>query len=84
MGLWMNDFLLETLCFEPFERCMRRNPLDAERDDERADMVVSVHPLCQDLPLKILASLDTGGESRSVEKRTTPFVTVVTDLGGGE
>lgn len=47
----------------------------------RADMVVSVHPLCQELPLKILNSLDTNGASRS-EGRTTPFVTVVTDLGG--
>ena len=81
--LWMNDFLLEAFCFEPFERCMKRNPLDVEKDDVRADMVVSVHPLCQDLPLKILASLDTNGRSRS-EGRTTPFVTVVTDLGGGE
>jgi 1,2-diacylglycerol 3-beta-galactosyltransferase len=44
-------------------------------------MVVSVHPLCQDLPLKILTSLDTGGASRK-EGRETPFVTVVTDLGG--
>ncbi|KAL7542230.1 hypothetical protein ACHAXR_013353 [Thalassiosira sp. AJA248-18] len=49
--------------------------------NKRADMIVSVHPLCQDLPLKILNSLDTNGESRS-EGRTTPFVTVVTDLGG--
>ena len=47
----------------------------------RADMVVSVHPLCQELPLKILNSLDTNGASRT-EGRTTPFVTVVTDLGG--
>jgi len=37
--------------------------------------------LCQDLPLKILNSLDTKGASRK-EGRTTPFVTVVTDLGG--
>jgi 1,2-diacylglycerol 3-beta-galactosyltransferase len=39
-------------------------------------MVVSVHPLTQVLPLKILKHLDGG------ETRTTPFVTVVTDLGG--
>jgi 1,2-diacylglycerol 3-beta-galactosyltransferase len=83
LGLWMNDFLLEVFCFESFERCMKRNPLDIEREDERADMVVSVHPLCQDLPLKILASLDTNGASRK-EGRVTPFATVVTDLGGGE
>jgi len=47
----------------------------------RADMVVSVHPLTQDIPLKILNDLDTNGKSRN-SGRTTPFVTVVTDLGG--
>jgi 1,2-diacylglycerol 3-beta-galactosyltransferase len=85
LGLWMNDFLLEVFCFEAFERCLKRNPLDTsdEGSGRRADMVVSVHPLCQDLPLKILASLDTGGASRT-EGRVTPFATVVTDLGGGE
>ena len=50
--------------------------------DSRADMVVSVHPLCQDLPLKILTDLDTNGNSRNQRDRTTPFATVVTDLGG--
>ena len=48
---------------------------------KRADMVISVHPLCQDLPLKILNYIDSEGESRE-EGRTTPFATVVTDLGG--
>lgn len=55
--------------------------MDITKSDKRADMVVSVHPLCQDLPLKILNELDSDGASR-VEGRTTPFVTVVTDLGG--
>ena len=51
--------------------------------DRRADMVVSVHPLCQDETIKILAHLDSGGKSRAADGRTkTPFVTVVTDLGG--
>lgn len=77
-GLWLNEFLLETFCFEPFKECMARNSGDTSK---RADMVVSVHPLCQDIPLKILADLDTNGESRNVEMRTTPFCTVVTDLG---
>ena len=36
----------------------------------RTDMVVSVHPLCQDLPLKILCSLDTDGASRSSGRMT--------------
>jgi 1,2-diacylglycerol 3-beta-galactosyltransferase len=48
---------------------------------KRADMVVSVHPLTQDIPLRILNFLDSDGKSRN-EGRTTPFATVVTDLGG--
>jgi len=81
IGLWLNEFMLELTCFEPFQECLTRNPFDTSKNDRRADMVVSVHPLCQDLPLKILSSLDTNGASRS-EGRVTPFVTVVTDLGG--
>lgn len=44
-------------------------------------MVVSVHPLTQDIPLKILAYLDSQGATRDMNARTTPFCTVVTDLG---
>jgi 1,2-diacylglycerol 3-beta-galactosyltransferase len=51
--------------------------------NKRADMVVSVHPLTQDIPLKILADLDSNGETRNpLVARLTPFATVVTDLGG--
>lgn len=78
-GLWFNEFLLETFCFESFKECLNRK---SGSSGKRADMVVSVHPLCQDIPLKILADLDTDGASRDPSKRTTPFVTVVTDLGG--
>jgi len=39
------------------------------------DMVVSVHPLCQDIPLRALGHNKKGG-------RKLPFATVVTDLGG--
>ena len=77
----MNEMALETFCFEPFKQCMTRNPMEVRLNDKRADMVVSVHPLCQDLPLKILNELDSNGASRSYG-RQTPFVTVVTDLGG--
>jgi len=80
-GLWLNAFMMELTCFEPFQRCLTRNPLSIHENDKRADMVVSVHPLCQDLPLKILNSLDSHGSSRETG-RETPFVTVVTDLGG--
>jgi len=79
-GLWLNEFLQETFCFVPFKECMARS--DGFTTGTRADMVVSVHPLCQDIPLKILADLDSGGKSRSMKTRTTPFATVVTDLGG--
>lgn len=81
LGLWMNEFFLELCCFGPFKECMSRNPMNIEKHDKRADMVVSVHPLCQDVPLKILTSLDTNGASRK-KGRATPFATVVTDLGG--
>ena len=90
-GLWLYDCVLELLCFDPFKECMTRDPIKTGETRSggggggerlnRADMVVSVHPLCQSLPLKILTHLDTDGASRD-KGRTTPFVTVVTDLGG--
>lgn len=79
LGLWLNDFLLTVFCFDPFTECLEK-PFAAT--GKRADMVVSVHPLCQDLPLKILAHIDSEGLSKEPQARTTPFVTVVTDLGG--
>jgi len=77
-GLILNDLLLEAFCFDPFKECLSRPVGDTGK---RADMIISVHPLCQELPLKILCDLDSNGNSRS-EGRTTPFATVVTDLGG--
>jgi 1,2-diacylglycerol 3-beta-galactosyltransferase len=41
----------------------------------KPDMIISVHPLCQYVPLKVLNRMEGG-------TRVTPFVTVVTDLGG--
>ncbi len=79
VGLWLNEFLLTTFCYEPFKECMNR---PSGSSNNRADMVISVHPLCQDLPLKILADLDSMGQTKDPEGRTTPFATVVTDLGG--
>lgn len=78
-GLWLNEFLLDAFCFNSFKECLSRP--SSPNTSKRADMVVSVHPLCQDIPLKALSSLDTNGESRDPLSRTTPFVTVVTDLG---
>jgi 1,2-diacylglycerol 3-beta-galactosyltransferase len=79
LGLWLNEVLLTTFCFDPFKQCMNR---PSGSTGKRADMVVSVHPLCQDIPLKILSDLDSNGKSRDPSARETPFVTVVTDLGG--
>lgn len=78
-GLALNEFMMEKVCFGAFARCLDRPSCSTTK---RADMVVSVHPLCQDLPLKILSSLDSEGATRAPDARTTPFVTVVTDLGG--
>jgi 1,2-diacylglycerol 3-beta-galactosyltransferase len=78
-GLWLNEFLLELICFDSFKDCMKR---PSGKTSKRADMVVSVHPLCQDIPLKILANLDTNGKTRDPKERCTPFATVVTDLAG--
>ena len=79
LGMWLNELLLESFCFEPFMECVNR---PSGSTAKRADMVISVHPLCQDIPLKILAHLDSRGTTRGKEGRTTPFATVVTDLGG--
>jgi 1,2-diacylglycerol 3-beta-galactosyltransferase len=78
-GLAFGEFIFETLCFDSFSKCLER---PSGTTKKRADMVVSVHPLCQDVPLKILSSLDSNGLTRAPEARKTPFVTVVTDLGG--
>lgn len=75
-GMWLNELLLELICFDPFQQCLARPSGDTGR---RADMVISVHPLTQGLPLKILSTLDSG--TRDISKHTTPFCTVVTDLG---
>lgn len=77
IGLWLNELFLELFCFEPFKNCLER----PSATGKRADMVVSVHPLTQDLPLKILAHLDSNGATREMSARNTPFCTVVTDLG---
>jgi 1,2-diacylglycerol 3-beta-galactosyltransferase len=78
-GIWLNAFVLELVCFNSFKKCMAR---DSCGTGKRADMVISVHPLCQDLPLRILAELDTDGKTRDISAKSTPFCTVVTDLGG--
>jgi hypothetical protein len=78
LGMCVNAVLLEAFCFEAFAECLSRPVGSTGR---RADMVVSVHPLCQDVPLRILPYLDSERRTRDFEARTTPFCTVVTDLG---
>ena len=83
-GLWFNQFMLEWWCTEAFTKCLARIPPPTTADRtttmtrRRADLIISVHPLTQDLPLKIVSKLDHLDGSST---RTTPFVTVVTDLG---
>eukprot|EP00291_Cryptomonas_curvata_P012571 CAMPEP_0172183576 /NCGR_PEP_ID=MMETSP1050-20130122/19069_1 /TAXON_ID=233186 /ORGANISM="Cryptomonas curvata, Strain CCAP979/52" /LENGTH=466 /DNA_ID=CAMNT_0012857223 /DNA_START=221 /DNA_END=1618 /DNA_ORIENTATION=+ len=52
-----------------------QNAFNAYIESYRPDAVVSVHPLCQEVPLRVLNRM--GGGTRKI-----PFVTVVTDLGG--
>ena len=53
-------------CYRRFEEAIeKRNP----------DMIVSVHPLTQTIPLRVRKHMD------SKNGKKTPFVTVVTDLG---
>jgi len=78
-GLALNAFMQEIFCFDSFRECLQR---PSGSTAKRADMVLSVHPLCQDIPLRALADLDSNGETRDPSAKTTPFVTVVTDLGG--
>ena len=59
-------------CFSRFRSCI---------EAARPDLVVSVHPLCQHLPLRVLRHMaeEAAGDGPA---STVPFATVVTDLGG--
>ena len=83
--MWFNQLLTETFCYSEFKKCLLRPGLNLDpslkdgtekysvpEDGGRpADMYVSVHPLTQSLPLKILQET----------KVNSPFITVCTDLG---
>ncbi|CAM9732018.1 unnamed protein product, partial [Chrysoparadoxa australica] len=64
---WWNDKVLHFRNFKRFTECIQ---------EYEPDLVISVHPLCQTLPLRVLKAMGEGG------RRELPFVTVVTDLGG--
>lgn len=59
------DAIMHGVCYNRFRQCML---------DYDPDMVVSLHPLTQRLPLVVLKDLQGGN-------RQVPFATVVTDLG---
>ena len=63
------DILWRLQCGSGFKRCI--GGFDP-------DMVVSLHPLCQNLPLKVM---DTIAKEKGLPGRTAPFATVCTDLG---
>lgn len=57
-------------CFDSFEQAIRRAD---------PDFIVSVHPLCQLIPLSITSKLNA--ERLAASKPRIPFITIVTDLG---
>jgi len=66
MGLWLNEVLTDAFCGARYRALLASKP--------RPDAVISVHPLMQGPAMRALSSNDGGA-------RTTPFATVVTDLG---
>uniref|UniRef100_A0A7S2GPJ2 monogalactosyldiacylglycerol synthase n=1 Tax=Haptolina brevifila TaxID=156173 RepID=A0A7S2GPJ2_9EUKA len=66
IGIFGYDLLMDVICRTKFRQLLEASP--------RPDLVVSVHPLLQHVPLLALTDADGG-------TRTTPFATVVTDLG---
>ena len=89
LGIFTNRVLTELACRDSFKECLsrvgfNRSPTVKDGVEDyvvpddgggRANMLVSVHPLTQDLPLKLRDELD------KEDGRRTPFVTVCTDLG---
>jgi len=67
---WEVPWALETRvrCGARFKQCI---------DEYRPDLVVSLHPLCQHLPIKVIDTLTKEGKLDQ-----PPFATVCTDLGG--
>lgn len=63
---WGTEELSNLACHHRFKDCI---------ESQDPDLIISVHPLCQDVPLRVLNTMGSG-------RRQIPFVTVVTDLGG--
>ena len=93
---WRAMYFISTLCEKPWSLetrlcCGRRFRQYIE--DYDPDLVVSLHPLCQNLPLQILRRMgrreqgirfvgNGGSGDYGGSGRTTPFAVVCTDLGG--
>ena len=74
---WFTEWWSWKACYEPFKKAIK---------DSNPDLVVSVHPLCQRIPLSVLGKLNAEREKVANATKTSavkiPFITVVTDLGG--
>mmetsp|Transcript_8219 Transcript_8219/g.21146 ORF Transcript_8219/g.21146 Transcript_8219/m.21146 type:complete len:445 (-) Transcript_8219:831-2165(-) len=72
---WFQEVQTRLTCFGKFSRCIEAS---------KPDIVISVHPLTQDIPIRALKILDAKGLTPTAQRGEgkTPFVTVVTDLGG--
>lgn len=66
----MTEILSEQKCYDSFRNAIK---------SYKPDLVVSVHPLCQLMPLSIVDEINKENEKEG--KSIVPFVTIVTDLG---
>ena len=66
--------LMSVYAYRGFEQCI---------DEHEPDIVVSMHPLCQAVPIRVLEAKrrrERGRRQPGAPKSKVPFVTVVTDL----
>ena len=74
---WFTEWWSWKLCYEPFKKAINAS---------KPDLVVSVHPLCQKIPLSVVGKLNAEREKIANQTKVPavkiPFITVVTDLGG--
>jgi len=69
------DFPITRFIFQELGSTFSFKKFQAILEEKAPDLVISVHPLCQNLPLRVLKAMGKG-------RREIPFVTIVTDLGG--
>lgn len=66
---WFTRRVVALQCFQRFKHFLQ---------EQDPDMIISVHPCCQHLPLRVVNHLRGGEQNR---RASVPYVTVVTDLG---